>query len=84
MSVIYYNFIDQKKAGVRAMVSKMKVARVQKGLTQHELAEHIGVTRQTIGLIEQGRFNPSLALCILICKALGKSLNDLFWEEDAL
>lgn len=63
-------------------VSKMKIARIERGLTQQELAEQIGVTRQTIGLIEQNRFNPSLALCIDICRALGKSLNDLFWEED--
>lgn len=63
-------------------VSKPKLARIQKGLTQQELADQIGVTRQTIGLIEQGRFNPSLALCIQICKALGCTLNDLFWEEE--
>lgn len=63
-------------------VSKMKIARVERGLTQQEMADRVGATRQTIGLIEQGRFNPSLALCIRICKALGKSLNDLFWEEE--
>lgn len=65
------------------MPSRMKLARVEMGLTQQHLAERVGVTRQTIGLIEQGRFNPSLALCIQICRALNKSLNDLFWEEDA-
>lgn len=53
-----------------------------KGVTQQELADRVGVTRQTIGLVEQKRFNPSLALCISICKALDKTLNDLFWEED--
>lgn len=63
------------------MPSRMKLARVAQGLTQQELAQRVGVTRQTISLIEQGRFNPSLALCISICKALNKSLNDLFWEE---
>ncbi len=63
-------------------VSRMKVARVEKGLTQQQLADAIGITRQTIGLIEQGRFNPSLALCIQIAKALGKTLDQLFWEED--
>ncbi len=61
----------------------MKVARVQRGWTQQQLAEAIGVTRQTIGLIEQGRFNPSLALCLQIARALGKTLDDLFWEEEA-
>ncbi|MCK4789129.1 MAG: helix-turn-helix transcriptional regulator, partial [Desulfobacteraceae bacterium] len=44
-------------------------------------AEKVGVTRQTIGLIENGRYNPTLYLCIAIAKALDKTLNDLFWEE---
>lgn len=61
---------------------KMKVARVEKDISQEELAKRVGVTRQTIGMIEAGKFNPSLQLCIAICKALGKTLNDLFWEEN--
>lgn len=61
---------------------KLKVARVQKDLTQEELADLVGVTRQTIGMIEAGNYNPTLNLCIAICKALGKTLNDLFWEMD--
>lgn len=61
---------------------KMKLARVEKELSQEELATLIGVTRQTIGMIEAGNFNPSLQLCLAICKALGKTLNDLFWEDD--
>ncbi len=60
---------------------KMKVARVEKDISQEQLAEKIGVSRQTIGMIEAGKFNPSLQLCIAICKELGKTLNDLFWEE---
>ncbi len=60
---------------------RMKVARVEKEISQEQLAEKIGVSRQTIGMIEAGKFNPSLQLCISICKALGKTLNDLFWEE---
>jgi len=60
---------------------KLKVARVEKDLSQEELAKRVGVTRQTIGMIEAGKFNPSLQLCIAICQALGKTLNDLFWEE---
>ena len=60
---------------------RMKVARVEKDISQEQLAEKIGVSRQTIGMIEAGKFNPSLQLCIAICKALGKTLNDLFWEE---
>jgi len=59
----------------------MKMARVEKDLSQEELAKTVGVTRQTIGLIESGKYNPSLNLCIAICKALSKTLNDLFWEE---
>ncbi len=47
------------------------------------MAEHVGATRQTIGLIEAGRYNPSLKLCTAICKTLGVTLNDLFWDEDA-
>jgi len=60
---------------------RMKAARVGCDLSQEELAAKVGVTRQTIGMIEAGRFNPSLALCVAICRALGKTLNDLFWEE---
>ncbi|KRN65871.1 hypothetical protein IV80_GL001712 [Pediococcus cellicola] len=59
----------------------MKAARVQKGLNQIKLASKVGVTRQTIGLIESGEYNPTLKLCIAICKALDKTLNDLFWED---
>jgi putative transcriptional regulator len=59
----------------------MKIARVEKDLSQEQLACRVGVTRQTIGMIEAGKFNPSLQLCINICKALDKTLNDLFWED---
>lgn len=58
------------------------MARIEKGLTQEDLANLVGVTRQTIGLIEAGKYNPSLKLCIAICKATGKTLDDLFWKED--
>jgi putative transcriptional regulator len=60
----------------------VKLARVENDLTQAQLAERAGVTRQTIGLIEAGRFNPSLKLCIAIAKALNKTLDDLFWIEE--
>ena len=62
---------------------RMKLARVEKDISQEQLAEMVGVTRQTIGMIETGKFNPSLQLCISICKALGLTLNDLFWEESS-
>ncbi|MGE4507892.1 MAG: helix-turn-helix transcriptional regulator [Eubacteriaceae bacterium] len=61
---------------------KMKAARVQKDYSQEELAQLVGVTRQTIGMIEANKFNPSLQLCLAICRALDKTLNDLFWEEE--
>lgn len=61
---------------------KMKMARMEAEISQIELAKRTGVTRQTIGMIEAGDYNPSLNLCIAICKELGKTLNDLFWEED--
>lgn len=61
---------------------KMKFRRIELNISQAELAQRAGVTRQTIGLIESGEFNPSLKLCIAICKALDSTLNDLFWEED--
>ncbi len=60
---------------------KMKSARVAKGYSQETLAKLIGVSRQTIILIEQGQYNPSLNLCLLICHQLDKTLNDLFWED---
>ena len=62
---------------------KMKFRRIEVGMSQTQLAKAAGVTRQTIGLIEAGEFNPSLKLCLAICKALGVTLNDLFWEEDS-
>ena len=61
---------------------KMKLARVECDLSQEQLAELVGATRQTIGMIEAGKYNPSLNLCIAVCKALKKTLNDLFWEVD--
>ncbi len=61
---------------------KMKIARIEKDLSQEQLAEKIDVTRQTIGLIEAGKYNPTLKLCIAICKALDKTLDELFWENN--
>ena len=60
---------------------KLKSARVMLDMSQEDLATAVGVTRQTIGMIESGKFNPSLQLCISICKAVGKTLNEIFWEE---
>ncbi|MFS0864869.1 helix-turn-helix transcriptional regulator [Fredinandcohnia sp. 179-A 10B2 NHS] len=60
---------------------RMKMARIEHDLSQEELAKLVGVTRQTIGLIEVGKYNPTINLCISICKALNKTLDELFWEE---
>ena len=61
---------------------KLKIARVEKGLSQQELADLCDVTRQTIGLIEKGKYNPTLKLCIKIALVLNRTLNDLFWDEN--
>ena len=61
---------------------KMKFRRIELDMSQSELAKKAGVTRQTIGLIEAGELNPSIKLCIAICKALGVKLDDIFWEDE--
>ena len=61
---------------------RMKAARATAGLSQADLAKAVGVTRQTIGLIEAGGYNPTLNLCVAICKVLRVTLNDLFWEDE--
>jgi putative transcriptional regulator len=60
---------------------RVRVARVERQMTQAELAEAVGVTRQTIGLIESGDYNPTLNLCLGIAHALDKTLDKLFWED---
>ena len=61
---------------------KMKFARIEKDISQIELAKRVGVTRQTIGMIEAGDYNPTLKLCIAICRELGKPLDDIFREDE--
>lgn len=61
---------------------KLKSARAALDMSQQELAETVGVSRQTINAIEKGDYNPTIRLCRAICRALGKTLNDLFWEEE--
>lgn len=60
---------------------RLKSARAAKDLSQADLAALCGVSRQTINTIEKGDYNPTINLCISICKALDKTLDDLFWEE---
>ena len=59
---------------------KLKSARALKDMSQDDLAKAVGVSRQTINAIEKGDYNPSINLCIAICRELGVTLNDLFWE----
>lgn len=61
---------------------KLKSARAALDLSQQDLAEKVGVSRQTINAIEKGDYNPTVNLCIAICKALGKTLDELFWDEE--
>ena len=60
---------------------KMKSARAAKDYSQQQLADICNVSRQTINAIEKGDYNPTIRLCIAICKALDKSLDEIFWEE---
>ncbi|MBQ2358724.1 MAG: helix-turn-helix transcriptional regulator [Ruminococcus sp.] len=61
---------------------KLKSARAALDLSQQQLAEKVGVSRQTINAIEKGDYNPTIKLCIAICRTLGKTLDDLFWEDE--
>ena len=60
---------------------KMKLARIEKSYSQQELADLVGATRQTIGLIEKKKYNPTIKLCIRISQVLDRTLDDLFWEQ---
>ena len=60
---------------------RMKAARAALDLSQQQLADAVGVSRQTINAIEKGDYNPTIKLCVAICRALGKTLDQLFWEE---
>ena len=61
---------------------KLKAARAKRDMTQKALADAAGVSRQTINAIEQGEYNPTIKLCLTICRALGKTLDELFWEDE--
>ncbi len=61
---------------------KLKAARAAKDWSQQQLAEAVGVSRQTVNAIEKGDYNPTIRLCIAICRVLGCTLDELFWEEE--
>lgn len=60
---------------------RMKAARAEMDMSQQQLADAVGVSRQTVNAIEKGDYNPTINLCIAICRALGRTLDELFWEE---
>ena len=60
---------------------RLKSARAALDMSQQQLADAVGVSRQTINAIEKGDYNPTIKLCLAICKALGKTLDELLWEE---
>ena len=62
---------------------KLKAARAARDMSQQQLAEAVGVSRQTINAIEKGDYNPTIKLCLAICRALGCTLDELFWEDEA-
>ena len=59
--------------------NRLKVARAEKGLSQGDLAQRGGVSRQTISSIETGQFNPTAKLALILCIALDKKFEDLFY-----
>lgn len=61
--------------------NNLKIARIQADLTQQQLADKIGVTRQTISLIEKGKYNPTLKLCLELCYTVNRTLDELFWID---
>ena len=75
--------LDKKGVAAIACSQNIRRARTERGMTQKELAEAVGVSRQTINAIEQGDYNPTIKLCRAVCRALGKTLDELFGEEES-
>ena len=76
-----FTLTGKRRGDRRPKNLKLKAARAEKDMTQGALAEAAGVSRQTINAIEKGEYNPTINLCRSICKILGKTLDELFWEE---
>jgi len=81
MQYIYYTCNIKVAREASMPITKIKLKRMELEMTQGELAKAVGVTRQTIGLIESGKYNPTLSLCISICRTLNQTLDQLFWED---
>ena len=62
------------------MVKNLRKLRLSRNMSQQQLADAVGVSRQTINAIEKGDYNPTIKLCVAICRTLGKTLDELFWE----
>ena len=62
---------------------RLRSARAAKGLSQQALADLVGVSRQTVNAMEQGDYHPTIRLCVAICRALDRTLDELFWEDEA-
>ena len=62
---------------------RLRSARAAKGLSKQALADLVGVSRQTVNAMEQGDYNPTIRLCVAICRALDRTLDELFWEDEA-
>ena len=71
--------LRQGRGGMKNL--RLKSARAALDMSQQQLADAVGVSRQTINAIEKGDYNPTIRLCLAICKALGRSLDELFWED---
>lgn len=72
---------EYRQRGANVKNLRLKAARAAKDLSQQELADLVGVSRQTVSAIEKGDYNPTIRLCIAICRTLGKTLDELFWED---
>lgn len=81
---LYDTILTIKEVSQIARNLKIKIARAEKDMTQKALAEAVGISRQTMNAIEQGEYNPTIRLCRAICRVLGKSLDELFGEEDTV
>ena len=77
---VWVDALGNDRSGMKTL--RTKAARAAKDMSQGDLAVQVDVTRQTIGMIEAGDYNPTLKLCLRICRALDKTLDELFWEEE--
>ena len=77
---VWVDALGNERRGMKNL--RMKAARAAKDMSQGDLAVQVDVTRQTLGMIEAGDYNPTLKLCLRICRALDKTLDELFWEEE--